>query len=302
MWRMAGALGVFGLVRVGLAAVAVAGLRAGCSKRTPVPAGQERVVWKPIFRGIEQADIVADSPRPNRLYALRVDLRDPDVRIALSPPIRLPAGQEPPRTTGGEAAEALSSTTSSYAKAAGCQVAFNGSAYDPVVNDEGVAQNVRGLWIVDGVRASDRQNKFDVWAIGADKSMRFVDAPADVTDTANVLPGFEIVLREGAVDIRNPDCHPRTAVGISQDGATLFVLVVDGRQDGTSEGLYLHELGLWMRRLGAHDALNLDGGGSTTLVVREGDDVRVVNRPIHRNDPGRERPSANHVCLFAAPL
>ncbi len=274
----------------------------GCRKADPVPAGQERVVWTPLFRGIELARIRADLPRPLRLFALRVDLRDPAVRVVSSPGLRAGGVAAERRTAAGEAAEALSRTTSSFARSAGCQVAFNASAYDPVVDEEGLPQNVQGLWVVDGERLSDRQNRFDVWAIGADKSMRFVHAPADVTDTATVVPGFEIVLEDGKVDIHNPDMAPRTAVGVSRDGATLVVLLVDGRQPGYSEGLYLHELGLWMRRLGAHDALNLDGGGSTTLVVRDGDDYEVVNRPIHRKQPGRERPNANHLCLYAAPL
>lgn len=285
-----------------LATLATLATLPACRKAEPIPAGQERIDWTPLFRGIELARIVADQPRPLRLFALRVDLRDPDVRITSSPPFRAAAGLEELRTANGELAEALSSTTSSFAKAAGCQVAFNASAYDPVVDEQGVPQSVEGLWIVDGVRVSDRQNRHDVWAFDSDKSMRFVHAPADVTDTANVVPGFEIVLEDGEVDIRNPDLAPRTAVGLSADRATLIVLLVDGRQEGTSEGLLLHELGLWLRRLGAHDGLNLDGGGSTTLVVREGDDVRVLNRPIHRKQPGRERPNANHICLVGAPL
>ncbi|MGF1475562.1 MAG: phosphodiester glycosidase family protein [Geminicoccaceae bacterium] len=61
--------------------------------------------------------------------------------------------------------------------------------------------------------------------------------------------------------------HPRTAAGISEDGRTLYLVTVDGRQPGVSVGATITELGLLMRTIGAHDAVNLDGGGSTTLVV-----------------------------------
>ena len=72
--------------------------------------------------------------------------------------------------------------------------------------------------------------------------------------------------------------HPRTMVGITGLGHLLLV-VVDGRQPGYAEGMSLFELRALAHSLGCTDALNLDGGGSTTLVIAgEGSDG-VVNRP-----------------------
>ena len=68
--------------------------------------------------------------------------------------------------------------------------------------------------------------------------------------------------------------HPRTAVGFSRDSSTLYLVTVDGRQ-ARSAGMTLAELAATMRRLGAWQAMNLDGGGSTTMVVRGA----VVNSP-----------------------
>jgi len=70
-----------------------------------------------------------------------------------------------------------------------------------------------------------------------------------------------------------PNTHPRTAAGQTGDGA-LMLLVVDGRQP-ESRGVNLQELAEIMRDLGAVQALNLDGGGSTALVV----DGVLLNRP-----------------------
>ncbi|WP_181765361.1 phosphodiester glycosidase family protein [Streptomyces albidus (ex Kaewkla and Franco 2022)] len=61
---------------------------------------------------------------------------------------------------------------------------------------------------------------------------------------------------------------PRTAVGFSKDGSTMHVLTVDGRQ-AASGGVTLTELALMMEDLGAYNAINLDGGGSSTLLARE---------------------------------
>ena len=96
------------------------------------------------------------------------------------------------------------------------------------------------------------------------------------------------------------DRHPRTAVGLSEDGRTAWLVVVDGRQKEFSEGASLSELTAIFRDLGAVDAINLDGGGSTAMAVREDGEVKVVNSPIHTHVPGRERPSANQLGVRAA--
>ncbi|MFL5575876.1 MAG: phosphodiester glycosidase family protein [Gemmatimonadaceae bacterium] len=76
--------------------------------------------------------------------------------------------------------------------------------------------------------------------------------------------------------------HPRSAVGISRDSATLYLVAVEGRRRA-SVGMSLAELADAMLALGAHDALNLDGGGSTALVVGDS----VVSVP---SDATGERP------------
>jgi hypothetical protein len=75
--------------------------------------------------------------------------------------------------------------------------------------------------------------------------------------------------------------HPRTLAGVRSDG-TLLLVTVDGRWPGWSAGVTLSEAARVMRALGAREAVNLDGGGSTAMAVRG----RVVSRP---SDPGGER-------------
>ncbi|MEE6295661.1 phosphodiester glycosidase family protein [Georgenia wangjunii] len=84
--------------------------------------------------------------------------------------------------------------------------------------------------------------------------------------------------------------HPRTAVGLDDGGTRLILAAVDGRTT-LSRGLSLDELAVFMRDLGADNALNLDGGGSTTLVSQEpGEDgAEVINSP----SDGVEREDAN---------
>lgn len=86
--------------------------------------------------------------------------------------------------------------------------------------------------------------------------------------------------------------HPRTAIGVTADDKLLLV-TVDGRS-ALSVGATLEEMAAIMKRLGAVNALNCDGGGSTTMVVGNG----VVNAP----SDGRERPIADSLLVYADPL
>jgi exopolysaccharide biosynthesis protein len=106
-----------------------------------------------------------------------------------------------------------------------------------------------------------------------------------------VRAGRNVVAEQaGIVATFGPARHPRTAVGWSADPPRLFWVVVDGRQAGYSAGMTLDELAALMLRLGAREALNLDGGGSSALVVRG----MVRNRP---SDATGERAVGNALAL-----
>lgn len=87
------------------------------------------------------------------------------------------------------------------------------------------------------------------------------------------------------------DRHPRTAVGVKSDG-TVFFVTVDGRQEADDmDGMTLYELSELMAYFGAVDAYNLDGGGSTTMIIESGSNYEVLNTP----SDGIERMVSNGV-------
>jgi len=86
--------------------------------------------------------------------------------------------------------------------------------------------------------------------------------------------------------------HPRTAVGYNAPADTLYFVTIDGRREGYSIGMTLDELAKYMRKLGCSNAVNLDGGGSTTMVVKDS----IINRP---SDPAGERPVSNALLLVS---
>ncbi|HEX7025224.1 MAG TPA: phosphodiester glycosidase family protein, partial [Gemmatimonadales bacterium] len=94
--------------------------------------------------------------------------------------------------------------------------------------------------------------------------------------------------------------HPRTAAGIARGGRRLILVTVDGRQKPYSDGMTLRELAGLLLVLGARDAINLDGGGSTTMVLggpAASDTLRLVNRP---SDSAGERPVGNALAVIAS--
>jgi hypothetical protein len=129
-------------------------------------------------------------------------------------------------------------------------------------------------------------------------TLRLAPALAPVAPR-QAVGGFPILVRDGRVDpgvdsagavsFRGP--NPRTAVGVAANGRRLLLVANDGRLPGYSTGMSLRELAELFVRMGAREAINLDGGGSTTLVSADGaGGFRIANRP---SDAAGERPVAN---------
>ncbi|MEQ1516525.1 MAG: phosphodiester glycosidase family protein [Usitatibacteraceae bacterium] len=115
-------------------------------------------------------------------------------------------------------------------------------------------------------------------------------------DTRYAVSGSAPVLKAGTpfVSAAGAARHPRSAVGLNAGGTTLLMLAVDGRQATAEESPYqrihsrgatLQELGELMRSFGAHDAINLDGGGSTSIVLKDPHTgvFTIANQPSDRS-------------------
>jgi exopolysaccharide biosynthesis protein len=117
------------------------------------------------------------------------------------------------------------------------------------------------------------------------------------TEPATAIGGRTVLVRDGVPQPAGGGTpEPRTAMGFSADGQTMYVLTVDGRQVD-SRGVTLTELAELMAELGADDALELDGGGSSTLAAREpgAGAVQVENSP----SDGSERSVPNGLAFYA---
>lgn len=105
------------------------------------------------------------------------------------------------------------------------------------------------------------------------------------TGMAQIIGGSQLIVLDGKpVEFMSKfatNRNPRTVVGLDRTGTRMTLMVVDGRQPKLSIGMTLHELSDEMIRLGCDSAINLDGGGSTTLVYRDPatHQPKVVNSP-----------------------
>jgi exopolysaccharide biosynthesis protein len=105
-------------------------------------------------------------------------------------------------------------------------------------------------------------------------------------NTRQIVSGMALIVTNGKNTGDDKDRAPHTAAGIDKEGKKLVLLVVDGRRPDYSAGMTLHELADEMIRLGCHSALQLDGGGSSTLVMFDPatSHYEVINRPSDGHD------------------
>ena len=144
-------------------------------------------------------------------------------------------------------------------------------------------------------------------SIDGEPMIELITAGADWPEAHQAVGGMPRIVSDGEIDVRDAEesvsssfvttLHPRTAIGIDE-GGDLILATIDGRTSH-GDGLPLDELAQWMIWLGSVDALNLDGGGSTTLWVASELFDGVVNYP---SDGSGERYVSSAIGVFADPL
>jgi hypothetical protein len=108
--------------------------------------------------------------------------------------------------------------------------------------------------------------------------------------------GGPVLLQDGKISIANNeelkfagkainDKHPRTAMGYTANGE-LIVMVVEGRFPGKAEGLTLTQTALLLQQIGCVEALNLDGGGSSCMLINGKETIRLSDKEGQRAVPG----------------
>lgn len=277
-------LGVGGLGFLALASLAVwvwlGGLRAPRFLENWTASGPEFEPWQSLEPGIEYSRALRTSPRPLRIHALRVDLRDPSLEVVV------------PRAeyAGGGETRALWPLT--WLKRHDLRAAINATPFTPAPIFPSRPTRLQGLAISDGQRWSEPTGNLDNLVVAPDGSIRFLQGKMPIGDARFGAGGFLVIRRDG---VNTGDTSVRDAtsvVGVSADRRWMYWLVVDGGQPGYSEGVTPKEASELIAELGASDALRLDGGASSALAVAAGGN-RVLNRSRNPVYSGAPRPVGN---------
>jgi hypothetical protein len=250
-----------------------------------------------IYQGVTYQVKVQQSPRPMVLHMLLVNLRAPGIRFLVTP--GSPKSEKP----------LTARTTSQFLNEFHLQVAINGDGFTPWHSNtifdyyphQGDPVTPIGLAASQGVIYSQPTDAEPTLYIGRDNRARFNNPIGGIY---NAISGNTMLVEDGkASSVPDESPQPRTAIGLDEKMRQIIIVVVDGRQPGYSEGATLSEMASLLIEFGAYSGMNLDGGGSSTLVVQgTNGKPEVLNRPIDLGIPNRERTIGNQLGIFANPI
>ena len=232
--------------------------------------------WQPVVDGVEYQHVTRSG---TDAHAVRVDLTNANLRIV----------------TTRESERGL--TVSEFAQRNAAIVAINADYFDVDMRPLGLAMGACGIW----ADAMAEVRNEEVVGVGEGKVRIFARKQPLTTPEpwmTGAVSGWPMVVEDCEPVAKLPGSdhftrapHPRTAVGLSGDGKQLYLVVVDGRRDGVP-GMTLPDLAQFMDDLGACTAVNLDGGDSSAMWIRD----HIVNLPSDLV----ERRVVNHVAVVAA--
>jgi hypothetical protein len=262
---------------------------------------QPEPVREEWFAGVRYERLVFQQPRPVVAHVVWIDLQEPGLDFVVTAP--------QPSASG----DVFADKTSGFAARHGVQLAINANFFYPFYNNHpldhaphvGDPVRVVGLAASEGRVYGDPRESMVTLYLSRDRRISFERPSGEVW---HAISGLGYVLRDGApVPFRengiNEVPYARMLVGVDGAGRALLLLAVDGKQPAYSEGLTLAEAAELLLKQGAHTAIQLDGGGSATLVRQDvRGRIQLVNTPTNFRIAGWERVVATHLGISARPI
>lgn len=231
------------------------------------------------------------TPRPHFVHVLTWSLRNQPLDVSFTRPAADLVGQRRPYRA---------QTTSHFLRARGCLAATNASFFTPYYAQTPLTYYPHSGEPVSTMGRYGQAGRIlgkpwsDAIAYLTPTGAHF-RPPQDGNQLLGVVEGRRYLVQHGqAAEIPASDPAPRTALSMADQ--RLQLVVVDGKLTGLTEGLTLQEMAALLIELGADTAIELDGGGSSTLVLANPQGKpQAANLLNHTRVPFRERPVGTHL-------
>ncbi len=233
---------------------------------------------------------IRSDPRPLRIYFLKIVLDNEELEVIAIP------GEDP---DGEGPAESQLTQPAILLKKHNALAAVNANAFAGLSKDkpysagwfEGQPVDIHGMVVSRGKTISPIEGRRTTFWLDTLRKPHIGNPVSGDSVAEAVSDWFSPLLLESRIvaDPSDSALHPRTALGFDDSGTWLLLVVVDGRQPGFSEGVTLYELANILKSNGCSQSINLDGGGSSIMLIREdGKGIRTFNSPsdkTHRPVP-----------------
>ncbi len=239
-----------------------------------------------IHPGIQHVQITRTEPRLMEINVVRVDTQHPAIRFRTAD--RDPQWGEPMPDYPSLTIRTRRQTTRNFMVAKREEgldlvLAANATAWRPweFPFTQPYADNL-GLLVSEGVLVDDGNDRSGiVFDWNWEPRMQRSPAGTDTNGIRTAVTGFNFVLRDGVTVGGSETPEPRTGYGLCQDNRFFHIMTIDGRQPGYSDGATHLEVGQGLLFFGSWQGVNMDGGGSTTLVRwnPELEGTELLNRP-----------------------
>lgn len=193
-------------------------------------------------------------------HAVKINLEDPSLEL-----VCYPAQPDTPSFFAGQ-------QTQTFASDNNCLIAINASPY---TTKKGAfrRRQLIGIHISNGAQLSPPNQRYAALSFtrtdtGWHAQIINSQTPQAFTQSTYAFGAFYVILDHGVEQLFRAANHDsRTAVGLSEDGKVLYILVAEGEKKSQSEGLSFQQCAKILKKMGCTDALEFDGGGSTQLCI-----------------------------------
>ena len=228
--------------------------------------------WQAVSAGIDRFDF-ENAAVPVVYHAVRIDLNNEELELFCYPD---------KNTKISSSGNFKGITTQDFAQKNNCIAAINASPFDGRFRNK----KIIGIHSINGSEFSAPVNKYAALAFSKNNDTQGFHASIIKNQTSDcthqydfAFGGFFVVLENGEILTYNEIYNSRSGAGISSDGKTLYLLVVEGEQPSRSTGLTYPQCAQIFKAMGCSDALEFDGGGSSQLCING---ISVLNYKTNR--------------------